>query len=56
MTYDSAGLGGLGALLPTLSFPLTPIELHDFFGEAVIKEGARSSDPDSAGIPIGNGR
>jgi len=46
VTYDSEGLGGLGALLPTLSFPLTPIELHDFFGEAVIKEGARSSDPD----------
>ena len=38
VTYDSEGLGGLGALLPTLSFPLTPIELHDFFGEAVIKE------------------
>ena len=46
VTYDSEGLGGLGALLPTLSFPLTPIELHDFFGDAVIKEGARSSDPD----------
>ena len=46
VTYDGEGLGGLGVLLPTLSFPLTPIELHDFFGEAVIKEGARSSDPD----------
>ena len=46
VTYDGEGLGGLGALLPTLSFPLTPIELHDFFGDAVIKEGARSSDPD----------
>ncbi len=46
VTYDSEGIGGLGALLPTLSFPLTPIELHEFFGEAVIKEGASSSDPD----------
>ena len=46
VTYDASGIGGLGALVPTLSFPLTPIELHDFFGEAVIKEGARSSDPD----------
>ena len=46
VTYDAGGLGGLAALLPTLSFPMTPIELHDFFGDAVIKEGARSSDPD----------
>ena len=46
VTYDGSGLGGLAALLPTLSFPMTPIELHDFFGDAVIKEGARSSDPD----------
>ena len=46
VTYDGDGLGGLAALLPTLSFPLTPIELHDFFGDAVIKDGARSSDPD----------
>ena len=46
VTYDAGGLGGLGALLPTLSFPMTPIELHDFFGDAVIKEGTRSSDPD----------
>ena len=45
VTYDMNGFGGLGGLLPTLSFPMTPIELHDFFGEAVIKEGARSSDP-----------
>ena len=46
VTYDDEGLGGLGALLPTLSFPLTPVELYDFFGDVVIKEGARSSDPD----------
>ncbi len=46
VTYDAGGLGGLAALLPTLSFPMTPIELHDFFGDVVIKEGARSSDPD----------
>ncbi len=46
VTYDAGGLGGLAALLPTLSFPMTPIELHEFFGDAVIKEGARSSDPD----------
>ena len=46
VTFDAAGLGGLGALLPTLSFPMTPIELHDFFGDAMIKEGASSEDPD----------
>ena len=46
VTYDAGGLGGLAALLPTLTFPLTPIELHEFFGDVVIKEGARSSDPD----------
>lgn len=46
VTYDDNGLGGLAAIIPTLSFPLTPIELYDFFGDATIKEGARSSDPD----------
>ncbi len=46
VTYDAGGLGGLAELLPILSFPMTPIELHDFFGDVVIKEGARSSDPD----------
>ena len=46
VTYDDEGMGGLGALLPILSFPLTPVELYDFFGDVVIKEGARSSDPD----------
>jgi len=46
VTFDTAGLGGLGALLPTLSFPMTPIELHDFFGDVVIKEGASSQDSD----------
>jgi len=46
VTFDAAGLGGLGALLPTLSFPMTPIELHDFFGDVVIKEGASSQDSD----------
>ena len=46
VTYDSGGLGGLSALLPTLSLPMPPIELHGFFGDTVIKEGARSSDPD----------
>ncbi|RJU88054.1 MAG: hypothetical protein DWB89_00080 [Candidatus Poseidoniales archaeon] len=46
VTYDAGGLGGLAEILPILSFPMTPIELHDFFGDVVIKEGARSSDPD----------
>tara|TARA_B100000959_G_scaffold51439_1_gene53455 strand:- start:3877 stop:5967 length:2091 start_codon:yes stop_codon:yes gene_type:complete len=46
VTYDAGGLGGLAELFPILSFPMTPIELHDFFGDVVIKEGARSSDPD----------
>ena len=46
VTFDAAGLGGLGSLIPTLSFPLTPIELYDFFGDVVIKEGASSEDPD----------
>jgi len=46
VTYDAGFIGGLAELLPVLSFPMTPIELHDFFGDIVIKEGARSSDPD----------
>ena len=45
VTYGANSLGGIGDILPTLSFPLTPIELHEFFGNAVIKEGARSTDP-----------
>lgn len=46
VTYGASGLGGFGEIIPTLMFPLTPIELHEFFGNTVIKEGARSSDPD----------
>ena len=46
VTYDPEGIGGLGALFPILAFPLTPIELNDFFGEAEIKDGARSTDPE----------
>ncbi len=46
VTYDMEGLGGIGGLVTTLLFPMTPIELHDFFGDAEIKEGARSSDPE----------
>ena len=46
VTYGTNSLGGIGDILPTLSFPLTPIELNEFFGNAVIKEGARSTDPD----------
>jgi len=46
VSYGANSLGGIGDILPTLSFPLTPIELHEFFGNAVIKEGARSTDPE----------
>ncbi|MDP7003960.1 MAG: SAP domain-containing protein [Candidatus Thalassarchaeaceae archaeon] len=46
VSYGASSLGGIGDILPTLSFPLTPIELHEFFGNAVIKEGARSTDPE----------
>ena len=46
VTYDDEGIGGIGALIPTLSFPLSPVELYDFFGDVVIKDGASSSDPD----------
>ena len=46
VSYELSLLGGVGNLLPTLLFPLTPIELYDFFGDVEIKEGARSSDPE----------
>jgi len=46
ITYDSGSLGGIGQLASTLSFPLRPIELRDFFGESVISKGASSADSD----------
>ncbi|MDP6220200.1 MAG: SAP domain-containing protein [Candidatus Thalassarchaeaceae archaeon] len=44
VTYGFGGFGGLGTILPTLAFPMTPIELHAFFDDEVLVAGASSSD------------
>ena len=46
VTYDSGSLGGIGQLASTLSFPLRPIELRDFFEDSIISRGASSTDSD----------
>ncbi|MAK40478.1 MAG: hypothetical protein CL993_01960 [Euryarchaeota archaeon] len=46
ISYDMDIFGGLGAIIPSLTFPLTPIELHEFFGSIELKEGTKSSDPE----------
>ncbi|MEE3113309.1 MAG: SAP domain-containing protein [Candidatus Thermoplasmatota archaeon] len=44
VTYGFDGFGGLGTILPTLAFPMTPIELSAFFDDEVLEAGASSSD------------
>jgi hypothetical protein len=44
VTYGFDGFGGLGTILPTLAFPMTPIELRAFFDDEVLEAGASSSD------------
>jgi hypothetical protein len=44
VTYGFDGFGGLGTILPTLAFPMTPIELRAFFDDEVLVAGATSSD------------
>ena len=46
ISYDMDIFGGLGVIIPSLTFPLTPVELHEFFGNIELKEGTKSSDPD----------
>jgi len=43
VTYGFDGFGGLGTILPTLAFPMTPIELRAFFDDEVLVAGASSS-------------
>jgi len=44
VTYGFDGFGGMGTILPTLAFPMTPIELRAFFDDEVLVAGASSSD------------
>ena len=42
VAFGSDGLGSLGTLSSLLIFPLTPIELHEFFGDTPLTEGLSS--------------
>ena len=46
ISYDLDIFGGLEAIIPSLTFPLTPVELHEFFGSIELNEGTKSSDPE----------
>ena len=46
-TFGTSILPGLGAVAPLLSIPLLPMDLQEFFGDTVLKEGASSSEDDS---------
>ena len=46
VTYGLEGVGNLDALIPILTLPLKPIELHSFFGGRTLFEGSTSfNDP-----------
>ena len=42
VAFGSDGFGSLGTLSPLLIFPLTPIELHEFFGDTPLTKGLSS--------------
>ncbi len=42
VAFGSDGFGSLGTLSPLLIFPLTPIELHEFFGDTPLTDGLSS--------------
>ena len=44
VTYGLEGLGDLDILIPILTFPLKPIELHSFFGDRSLSEGTTSKN------------
>ena len=44
VTYGLEGLGDLDLLIPILTFPLKPIELHSFFGDRSLSEGTSSKN------------
>ena len=44
VTYGLEGLGDLDLLIPILTFPLKPIELHSFFGDRTLSEGSTSKN------------
>ncbi|DAC12275.1 MAG TPA: hypothetical protein D7H73_04885, partial [Candidatus Poseidoniales archaeon] len=46
-TFGTSILPGLGAIAPLLSIPLLPMDLQEFFGDTVLKEGASSSEDES---------
>ncbi len=42
VAFGSDGFGSLGTISPLLIFPLTPIELHEFFGDTPLTDGLSS--------------
>ena len=42
VTFGADGFGNLDGIAPILTFPLAPIELHDFFGDIKLKSGVTS--------------
>ncbi len=42
VTFGADGFGNLDGIAPILTFPLAPIELHDFFGDIKLKSGMTS--------------
>ncbi len=44
VTYGLEGLGDLDLLIPILTFPLKPIELHSFFGDRSLSEATSSKN------------
>ena len=42
VTFGADGFGNLDGIAPILTFPLAPIELHDFFGDIKLRSGMTS--------------
>ena len=42
VTFGADGFGNLDGIAPILTFPLAPVELHDFFGDIKLKSGMTS--------------
>ena len=42
VTFGADGFGNLDGIAPILTFPLSPIELHNFFGDIKLKSGMTS--------------
>ena len=44
VTFGADGFGNLDGIATILTFPLTPIELHEFFGDLKLESGMKSED------------